>query len=180
MTVRRGVLTKVTAPASAEAFLRDAVTAEQAVRERTVHARPMPITGHNIAFAMSEMAGEVIDAIMRGYPEYVRNNGKRVDLELEVGDAFSQIASALITLDNERPTYHADITQYLAAKVSMALAGAQIMWQVGSGVQAKAGLQEAAAWLLELCRHLEIDPVQALAGSHQKTLRKHDRGVGNV
>lgn len=165
---------------TANAFLSDAVTAEQAVRAKTVHARPMPVTGHNIAFALSEMAGEVIDAIMRGYPEYVRNNGKAVNLELEVGDAFSQIASALITLDTEQIIENLDATQYLAAKVSERLARAQIMWQVGNQFMTEAFLRDTTAWLLALCQHLGVDPEQALRRSHEKTLRKHGGTDGDV
>jgi NTP pyrophosphatase (non-canonical NTP hydrolase) len=157
----------------AEAFLRDTVTAEQAVRAQTVHARPMPVTGHNIAFALSEMAGEVIDAIMRGYPEYVRNNGKTVDLELEIGDTFSQIASALVTLDAEPAVVEVDTTQYLAAKATERLAYAQVMWQFGNRTWTQTFLHEATEWLLALCQHLGVAPEQALRRSHEKTLRKH-------
>ena len=159
--------------AVAEAFLRDAVAAEQSVRAQTVHARPMPVTGHNIAFALSEMAGEVIDAIMRGYPEYVRNNGKTVDLELEIGDTFSQIASALVTLEAELMIDKMDATQYLAAKVTERLASAQILWQLGNQTWTQTLLHEATEWLLALCQHLGVDPEQALRRSHEKTLRKH-------
>jgi NTP pyrophosphatase (non-canonical NTP hydrolase) len=159
--------------AVAEAFLRDAVAAEQAVRAQTVHVRPMPVTGHNIAFALSEMAGEVIDAIMRGYPEYVRNNGKAVDLELEIGDTFSQIASALVTLEVEPAVVEEDTTQYLAAKVTERLTRAQIMWQLGNQTWTQIHLHDATEWLLALCQHLGVDPEQALQRSHEKTLRKH-------
>ena len=171
----QGKLTTVTAKIAAYPFLGEAIEREVECRRKTEHARPMPSTAHNIAFAQSEMAGEVLDAIMRSYPEYVRNNGKDADLAMEIGDAFSQIASAMITLEDETVTFHADITQYLAAKVSIALANAQVMWQVGSGIQASLDLQEAASWLLQLCCHLAIDPMAALERSHQKTMAKHAR-----
>ena len=161
-------------------ILDNMIAAERTVRAQTVHVRPMPVTSHNIAFALSEMAGEVIDAIMRGYPEYVRNNGKAVDLELEVGDAFSQIASALITLDTEQIIEKLDATQYLAAKVSERLARAQIMWQVGNQFLTEAFLRDTTAWLLALCQHLGVDPEQALRRSHEKTLRKHGGTDGDV
>lgn len=169
-------------PEDTELFLREATVAEQAVRAQTVHARPMPSTGHNIAFALSEMAGEVIDAIMRGYPEYVRNNGKAVDLELEIGDTFSQIVSALITLEGDAPDSSrvADETQSLAAMVCANLASAQNMWQIGSKRQTQSRLYVATRWLLALCQHLGVEPERALLRSHEKTLRKHAARIEQV
>lgn len=164
--------TRVTTRVAAYEFLVGATAAESDVRAQTIHARPMPITGHNIAFAQTE-AGEVLDALLRAYPEYVRNNGKVPDLEMEIGDVFSQIASAMLTVEREKPTFHADIAQYLVAKLMAALTSAQIMWQVGSAIQASRDLQEAASWTLELCHHLGVDPNDALARSHAKTLAKH-------
>lgn len=167
-----GTITRVTTSVQPYEFLDEAIPAEMACRAATGHARPMPITGHNIAFTQTE-AGEVLDAILRGYPDYVRNNSKPPDLVMEIGDVFSQIAASMITLEEEEPTFHADITQYLAAKVSIALANAQIMWQIGSKTQARRDLQEATSWALTLCRHLAIDPLAALDRSHQKTMAKH-------
>lgn len=64
-------------------------------------ARPYPPTGDCILFAVTE-AAEVIDAVLRLEPRYLRNNARQVSAAAEAGDLGYMIASAIDQIDRRQ------------------------------------------------------------------------------
>lgn len=78
---------------------------------------PTPSPLHSLMFAVTEY-GEMIDAHMRTFPEYVRNNHREVD---ELGEA-ADVAMMLLTALGESPEWVTEVREWdrysdLAAEV---------------------------------------------------------------
>lgn len=151
------------------------VEAERRNRLLVGTAYPTPTTAHNMAFAVTE-GGEIDDARLRMSADYLRNDSaKQPELEIEVGQFISQIASALLTLEQETPMgsrateSRIDAAQ---ARADILLALARIAWASEEKVTTRSHLEAALRATCDLCVALDIDPQGALDAAHAKRLRK--------
>lgn len=138
---------------------------------------PMPSAGDCAAFAVTEL-GEVVDAMLRNDPEYIRNNAKLPDIEMEVGDAFLMIGSAIIAVEkgpylsgcgNEKAwvAYKGAMKNLLDARVRMALGF--------PAMDISRSLEQAGHYLDIFCKYVDIDPEAALDKSINKLMEKHGK-----
>lgn len=67
-------------------------------RQQIGDARPYPPAGDCVLFAVAE-AAELIDALLRQEPRYLRNNAKQISPADEAGDLGYMIASAIDQID---------------------------------------------------------------------------------
>lgn len=92
-------------------------------RRHVGDARPYPPAGDCVLFAITE-AGELIDAILRQTPRYLRNNAKPSNPAAEAGDLGYMIASAIDQIDrrqDERIERPAVLTAQILDRLSYAL-----------------------------------------------------------
>lgn len=81
---------------------------------------PTPPPLHAIMFAVTEL-GEMVDAEMRTYPEYKRNNEREVEEFDEAADVAMMLLTAVPSLDEKNVrNYYYTSTSSLATKVTSA------------------------------------------------------------
>lgn len=130
-------------------------------RTRTAEARPYPPAGDCVLFALTEGA-ELIDAMLRQEPRYLRNNAKQVDPAAEAGDLGYMIASAIDQIDNAR---HVDVTRtsVLTVQILDRLAYALIALSRQQNGHARQELIGAMETWRRLCARENWNPEQLIA-----------------
>lgn len=142
-------------------------------RYLTEDVRPMPDTRGNIAFARTEHSGELLDAhLLRPDPAFDRNHDKEHSARRELAQAMHQIASGLITVEEETPPTQADGWIILHSQIDILLCGAQEAWERGdrTGTQDLLGL--ALVRSVELAHIMGLDAVEIVDEENARILAK--------
>ena len=137
------------------------VRAVAAHRAHVGDARPYPPAGDCILFSITE-AGELIDALLRQTPRYLRNNAKQMDPAAEAGDLGYMIASAIDQIDNQQQM---DVARpaVLTAQILDRLSYALIAIDRGQHSHARKELIGALETWQELCRRENWNPDNLIA-----------------
>ena len=140
-------------------------------REQIGDARPYPPAGDCVLFAVTE-AAELVDAVLRQEPRYLRNNAKQVDPAAEAGDLGYMIASAIDQIDRrvDMPTSRAAV---LTGQILDRLVYAVISIDRGDHSHGRRELLGALETWQELCRREGYgDPEAVIAETCQRITAK--------
>lgn len=120
-------------------------------RQQIGDGRPYPPAGDCTLFAVTE-AAELIDALLRQEPRYLRNNAKQLTPAHEAGDLGYMIASAIDQIDRGQ---HFDMTRaavFTGSQIMDRLAYALMAIDRGQHLHARRELIGALEAWQELCR----------------------------
>lgn len=143
-------------------------------RQATAAARPMPNTRGNTLFARTEAVGELLEAhILRKDGRYDRNHAKEHSAPREMAQTLHQIASALITLQQEEPDVEADPWIRLHVELDGYLSEASYAWSLGRKRETEEALIAALGAAIHLARHMGLDPEQIVEQENARILEKY-------
>lgn len=143
-------------------------------RSLTEDARPMPDTRDNILFARTEAVGELLEAhILRKEDQYDRNHDKEHSAPREMAQTIHQIASALITIQDEEPDVETDPWIRTHAGLDQYLLQASYDWSLGDKRATERNLINALRHAIDLARHMGLDPEQIVKDENARILDKY-------
>lgn len=142
-------------------------------RRATADARPMPTTRDNILFARTEAVGELLEAhILRPATQYHRNHAKEHSAPRELAQTLHQIASALITLQEEEPDVERDPWIRIHAGLDQYLTQASYDWSLGDKRATENNLIAALRAAIHLAKLMYLDPEQIVEDENARILAK--------
>jgi hypothetical protein len=142
-------------------------------RAATSDTRPMPTTADNISFAQTEAIGELLEAqILRPKSAYQRNHAKEHSPQRELAQTMHQIASALITMQEEQPPATPDPWIAAHCELADALQSAAAWWNRGRASHAQMYLEQAMGRAIALADLMGLDPEEIVEDENRRILAK--------
>lgn len=139
-----------------------------------LHSYPQPDRFTSTVYAAEEL-GEFFDAhVTRPMTDQVRNNDKKLDAAVELGDTISMVCTALLGEDDAGEIDD----EVLERRIMLSRAMATIAQALVSGTDYS--LRQALHGVADLSALLDIKPQDALAASHQKFYRKYGIDPGEI
>lgn len=143
-------------------------------RYLTEGVRPMPNTRDNILFARTEAVGELLEAhILRKEDQYDRNHDKEHSAPREMAQTIHQIASALVTIQDEEPDVEMDPWIRIHVAMDGYLSAASGDWSLGRKAETEQSLLLALYTAIDLARLMGLDPEQIVKDENARILQKY-------